>query len=441
MDFFFSLLRASLGILVLLGIAYLFSKNRKAINWRIIVSGVLLQIILGLLILKVPGFKDAFEVLSNFFVKLLDFTEAGTDFVFGNWPDLVKVQDIAGKPVLVGYLFVIKALPTIIFFSALTSGLYYLGILQKVVYAFAWIMHKLMKLSGSESLAVAANVFLGQTEAPLLVKPYVPKMTRSELMALMTGGMATIAGGVLAAFVGMLGGEDPQAREFIAKHLLSASIMSAPAAIVAAKLLVPEINPDEVSEDMKISNEKIGVNLIDALSDGASQGLKLAANVAGMLIAFIAVVAMVNYFLKDILGETLSLNAWVQEITDGKFNGFSLQFIFGVLFSPLTYLMGVDTQDILLVSSLLGEKTVINEFVAYTSLASLPQGALSQKSYVIAAYALCGFSNFSSIAIQIGGIGGLAPNRRGDLSQLGLIALLGGTIACLMTATIAGIII
>ncbi len=441
MEFLFSLLRATLGILALLGIAYAFSKNRKAINWRIIIAGVLLQVILGVLILKVPGFREGFEMLSKFFVKLLDFTEAGTDFVFGKWPALVKVQDASDKPVLVGYLFVVKALPTIIFFSALTSGLYYLGILQKIVYVFAWIMSKAMKLSGSESLAVAANVFLGQTEAPLLVKPYVPKMTLSELMALMTGGMATIAGGVLAAFVGMLGGEDPAQREFIAKHLLSASIMSAPAAIVAAKILVPETNPEAVSRDMKLSDEKIGENLIDAIADGASQGLKLAANVAGMLIAFIALIAMFNYILENLIGSPLGLNDWVKNVTDGKFSGFSLKFIFGILFSPLTYLMGVETNDILIVSSLLGEKTVINEFVAYTSLAGLPPEAISEKSKIIAAYALCGFSNFSSIAIQIGGIGGLAPNQRGNLSRLGLLALLGGTIACLMTATIAGILV
>ncbi len=434
-------LRGVVGLLVIIGVAVLFSKHRKQIYWRLVVMGVLLQLLLAIGVLKLPWFRSVFEYISQFFVKIIDFTNAGADFIFGKWPSVVEVVDAEKKkPVVVGSIFVIKALPTIIFVSALTSGLYFLGVLQRVVYAMAWVMRKTMHLSGSESLAAAANVFVGQTEAPLLIRPYVAKMTESELFALMTGGMATIAGGVLAAYVSFLGGDDPQLRQEIATHLLTASLMSAPAALVIAKILIPETHKEALERDMRITMERPGTNLIDALALGAADGLKLAANVAAMLLVFIAVIAMLNDLLYS-LGEWLHINPWIQQSTQGVYHGLSLQYLLGQLFRPLAFIIGVPWQESLIVGSLLGEKTAINEFVAYVSLAQLPTEALSHKARIIAIYALCGFSNFSSIAIQIGGIGGIAPNQRSQLSRLGLLSVLGGTLACLMTATIAGMLV
>jgi len=298
-----------------------------------------------------------------------------------------------------------------------------------------------MRLSGSESLAAAGNIFLGQTEAPLLVRPFVPQMTYSELMCLMTGGMATIAGGVLAAYVSFLGGDDPAQKAIYAAHLLSASLMNAPAGIVFAKMLIPETQADRIDRELKVNKENLGVNLIDALSNGATDGLKLALNIGGMLLAFIALIAMVNYLLKDMIGEWLGLNAWIVESTAGQFKGFSLEYILGQIFRPIAFAIGVEWKDSLQVGSLLGQKTAINEFVAYLGLAEMKTaGSISPKSILIATFALCGFSNFSSIAIQIGGIGSMAPNQQGNLSKLGFRALLGASLACLMTAAVAGAI-
>jgi CNT family concentrative nucleoside transporter len=298
-----------------------------------------------------------------------------------------------------------------------------------------------MNLSGAESLAAAGNIFLGQTESPLLIKPYLNKMTRSELLCIMSGGMATIAGGVLAAYIGFLGGDDIVQRTFFAKHLLAASVMSAPAAVVAAKILMPETK--EVNKDMRIGSHNIGDNALEAITNGTTDGLKLAVNVGAMLLVFIAIVAMINSFLSDFIGDITGLNIWVQEFTNGQYTGFSMEFILGYTLAPITWLMGVANEDIFLVGQLLGEKTILNEFVAYVSLGDLmAEGKFSsEKSIIIATYILCGFSNFASIGIQIGGIGSLAPSRRGDLSRLGFRALIGGTMASLFTAVIVGMLI
>jgi len=427
-----NILRGLLGIAVLIGIAFIFSRNRKAINWSLVWKGILIQIIFALAILKVPFIQKLFDWLSSIFVVLLGFTQEGSLFLFGN-----LISDTTSF----GYIFAFQVLPTILFFSALTSVLFYYGILQKVVYFFALIMKKTLNLSGSESLAAIGNIFLGQTESPLLIKPYIEKMTLSELLCLMSGGMATIAGGVLAAYIGFLGGNDPVQQLFFAKHLLAASVMSAPAAVVAAKILLPET--EEVNQDMNISDEQLGSNVLEAISIGTGQGIKLAVNVGAMLLVFIAFIAMVNYFLTNFVGDLTGINAWVENLTDGQFKGFSLEFILGYALAPITWLLGVCKEDIVLVGQLLGEKTILNEFVAYVSLGEMKASSrfFEEKSIIIATYILCGFANFSSIGIQIGGIGALAPSRMKDLSRLGILALIAGTLACLFTSVIVGMIL
>ena len=429
------ILRGIIGLAVLVGIALLLSKNRKRVSWRLVGVGVAMQIIIALLIGYVPIVQQAFEAMSRGFVSFLGFSINGAEFLYG---DLAKNSDaVEGTKHSLGFLFVFQALPTVIFFSAVTAGLYYLGILQKIVYVFAWIMAKTMRLSGAESMSAAGNVFLGQTEAPLLVKPFINKMTKSELLCLMTGGMATIAGSVLGAYVAFLGGGDPEQQAKFATYLLSASIMNAPAAIVMAKIFLPE--KEEVNTELKVSKDQIGVNVIDALAGGASDGVKLAANIGGMLLAFIAVIYALNWVLVDGIGEWFGLNAFVVESTGGVFQGFSLEYILGQVFRLFAFAMGVEWNETLQVGSLIGQKTVLNEFVAYLSLADMKNaGVLSEKAIIISTYALCGFANFSSIAIQIGGIGGMAKKRQGDLSKLGMRALIAATLATMMTATIAG---
>lgn len=422
------LIRGIIGISSLILLSWLFSSSRKSINWRLVFSGIILQFLFAFLVFKVKIFQTVFQWLAGFFVTILDFTRAGSEFLFGG---LLNTEGI-------GYLFAFQVLPTVIFFSALTSLLYYLGVLQKLVWGIAWIMKRTMKLSGAESLSTAANIFIGQTEAPLVVKPYISKMTRSEIMCLMTGGMATIAGGVLAAYVGFLGGEDPAGRSLFATHLLTASIMSAPAAIVIAKILVPETK--KIDDRMEISNEKLGNNALESIANGTTEGLKLAVNVGAMLLVFTAFMAMINYFFKDMIGEWTGLNKWVVEMSEGRYDGFSAQMILGYIFAPLSWLIGIHPDDILPAGQLLGEKTVLNEFFAYASFGELRSSGLlhHKKSSIILTYALCGFSNFASIGIQIGGISSLAPNQKTTLSTLGFRALIGGTFACMMTATIAG---
>lgn len=427
-----SLARGILGLSVLVFISFLMSAKRKKINWPLVIKGLIIQFIFALGILKVPFVRSVFDWVSEKFVILLSFTQKGSEFLFGG---LIADTDSFG------YIFAFQVLPTVIFFSALTSLLFYYGVLQKIVFAFAWVMKRTMKLSGAESLAAAGNIFLGQTESPLLVKPYIGKMTKSELLCLMSGGMATIAGGVLAAYIGFLGGEDVAQQIFFAKHLLAASVMSAPAAVVAAKILMPETK--EVNDKMHIEKSNIGSNALEAITNGTTEGLKLAVNVGAMLLVFIAFIAMANYLLEDFIGEITGLNAWVMDLTNGQYSGFSMQFILGYTLAPITWLMGVANQDIILVGQLLGEKTILNEFVAYVSLSDLMESGkfTSEKSIVIATYILCGFSNFASIGIQIGGIGSLAPSRKGDLSRLGFRALIGGTLASLFTAVIVGMLI
>ncbi|MCH7412126.1 NupC/NupG family nucleoside CNT transporter [Belliella sp. R4-6] len=424
MDYF----RGLLGIVVLLLVAFIFSTNKKAVDWRLVGIGVLLQAIFGYLITKVEFVASIFATVSRGFVKFLSFSEAGATFIFG---------DLATNSF--GFIFAFQVLPTIIFFSTVSAGLYYLGVLQKIVFGIAWVMSRTMRLSGAESLSAAGNIFLGQTEAPLLVRPFIPTMSKSELMCLMTGGMATIAGGVLAGYVAFLGGESLEEQSRFAAYLLGASIMNAPAAIVMSKIMIPETQKEAVNDKLEVNQENMGVNLIDAMSIGASEGLKLALNVGGMLLAFIAVIAALNFILSGLIGEWTGLNAFVLSSTDGQFSGFSLEYILGQVFRVFAWVIGVEWNQTLQVGSLLGQKTVINEFVAYLSLADMKEaGGLSPKSIVIATYALCGFSNFSSIAIQVGGIGSIAPNQQGNLSKLGMQALFAATLACLMTATIAG---
>lgn len=430
-------LRGLLGIAVLIGIAYLFSTSRKQIDWKLVGAGLLLQLIIAICVFRVPFVRSAFEGLGAGFVKFLSFALNGAEFLFG---DLAKNSDaVKNARHNLGFLFAFQALPTVIFFSAVTAGLYYLGILQRIVFVFAWIMTKTMRLSGAESLSAAGNVFLGQTEAPLLVRPFIGRMTPSELHCLMTGGMATIAGSVMGAYISFLGGTDPDQLIKFATYLLCASIMNAPAAIVMSKIFMPETQPEKIDSTLQVNKESIGVNLIDALASGAADGLKLALNIAGMLLAFIAIIFALNWILVDGIGSWTGLNQWVTESTNGAFSGFSLQYLFGQVFRVLAWVMGASWSESLQVGSLLGQKMVINEFVAYLSLADMKAGGLlSEKSVIISTYALCGFANFSSIAIQIGGIGGMAPGRQGDLSKLGLRALLAASLATMMSGTIAG---
>ena len=425
-----SVLRGILGIAVLTAILYLFSSKKKQIDWKLVGWGFFLQFIFAVGIVHVPFIAAIFDKISSFFVVVLDFTRQGSGFVFGN---LLNVDSI-------GFIFAFQILPTIIFFSALTSLMFYLGVLQKIVYGLSWVMGKFLKISGAENLSTTANIFLGQTEAPLLIKPYLPKMTRSEILCVMVGGMANTAGGVLAAYVGFLGGDDPVQQLFFAKHLLAASVMSAPATIVVAKMLLPET--EEVDERIEMTEEKVGSNIIEAIAVGTEDGLKLAFNVAAMLIVFIAMIAMVNYVLSDVVGYYTGLNDVIASATDGQYKGLSLQFALGYACAPLVWLLGVAKSDMVYIGQLLGEKTILNEFVAYTTLAKMKSEMVLKdpKSIIMATYILSGFANFSSIGIQVGGIGALAPNKRGTLSELGMKALLGGTICSLLTATIIGML-
>lgn len=426
-----SLLRGALGMFVLLLISFLLSQNRKAINWRTIGFGLAAQLLLAIGVLKVPFIQKAFEIVGKMFVKVLEFTQAGSEFLLGGMMDISSF----------GFIFLFQVLPTIIFFSALTSLLFYLGVIQKVVSAMAWILTKLLKISGAESLSVAGNIFLGQTEAPLMIKAYLEKMTKSEILLVMIGGMATVAGGVLAAYIGFLGGEDEALKLFYAKHLLTASVMAAPGAIVISKMLYPQ--QKEINTEIEVSQDNIGSNVLDAIANGTTEGLKLAANVGAMLLVFIAFIAMINYGFGKI-GNVTGLNALIANNT--PYAALSLEFILGYIFSPLMWLIGVAKEDMALMGQLLGIKLAASEFVGYIQLAELKNVASAthlkfEKSIIMATYMLCGFANFASIGIQIGGIGSLAPGQRKTLSEFGLKALIGGTIASLLSATIAGMII
>ena len=430
-----SLLRGVIGMVSLLLIAFIFSSNRRAINWRTVGIGLLLQIGIAIGILKVSFVQQIFDFVGGIFVLILDFTRAGSDFLLGN---LVNTESV-------GYIFVFQVLPTIVFFSALTSLLFYLGIIQVVVRAMALVLSKLLNISGAESLSVTGNIFLGQTEAPLMIKAYLSKMTRSEILLVMIGGMATVAGGVMASYIQYLGGNDPVMRLMFARHLLAASVMAAPGAIVISKILYPQT--EKFSNDSHVSMENVGSNVLDAIANGTTDGLKLAANVGAMLLVFVAFIAMLNYILNWIGGlgtENIpSLNQLIAENT--VYSGLSLEMILGTIFSPVMWLIGIAKEDVMLMGQLLGIKLASSEFVAYTQLSILKDIAnaphlMYNKSIIIATYMLCGFANFASIGIQIGGIGALAPNQRKTLSEFGLKAVLGGSLASLMSATIAGMI-
>jgi CNT family concentrative nucleoside transporter len=432
-----SFIRAVIGVVGLLALAYLFSEDRKKVNWRVIGGGLALQFGIALGVLRLSWIEAFFGWIAGLFATALDISVQAAAFVFGPLSDIVMMNAaFEGR----GFVFAFMALPSILFFSALSSLLYYFGILQLVVRGMAWVMSRVMRLSGAESLAAAANVFVGQTEAPLLVKPYVPKMTRSEILALMVGGMATIAGSVFAIYMGMLGGADEQSKLEFGKFLLCASAMNAPAALLIAKVLVPE--REEVSQDLTVSRESIGRNPIDALANGTTQGLQLALNVGAMLIAFYAVIMLINEMLAFFGGIALfgeaNLNQWIQESSGERFDALSLQALFGFLFAPIAWLIGVSSHEILQVGQLIGTKIFATEFFAYAELAGMKEEGLSAHSVFLSTFALCGFANFMSIGIQIGGIGALAPERRGDLASLGVKALFGGTMASLLSATIAG---
>ncbi len=415
------------GLAVLVGITWLFSNNKRAVDWKLVATGITLQIAFAAVVLLVPGGRDVFDALGKGFVKVLSFVNEGSTFIFGS---LMNVDNY-------GFIFAFQVLPTIIFFSALMGVLYHLNVMQAVVRVMAWAITKVMRVSGAETTSVCASVFIGQTEAPLTVRPYIARMTQSELITMMIGGMAHIAGGVLAAYVGMLGGSDPAQQAFYAKHLLAASIMAAPATLVVAKLLIPETGTPLTRGTVKMEVEKTSSNIIDAAAAGAGDGLKLALNIGAMLLAFIALIALLNAPLTW-FGEVTGLSAALGRPTD-------LATIFGYLLAPIAWVIGTPWADATTVGSLIGQKVVINEFVAYSELSRIVNGqvagmTLSDEGRLIATYALCGFANFSSIAIQIGGIGGLAPERRHDLARFGLRAVLGGTIATFMTATIAGVL-
>ena len=426
-----SLWRGVLGMVTLIFITFLFSSNRKAINWKTVGIGLAFQLVIAVSVLKVEFVKSGFEYVGQGFIAILGFTQAGSEFLFG---DMLDIDSF-------GYIFAFQVLPTIIFFSALTSVLFYLGIIQKIVKGMGWLLTKVLGISGAESLSVAGNIFLGQTEAPLLIKAYLEKMNKSEILLVMIGGMATVAGAVLAAYIGFLGGDDPELQLFYAKHLLAASVMAAPGAIVISKILFPQT--EKVNTDVSVSKEKIGSNILESIANGTTEGLKLAVNVGAMLLVFVAFIAMINGIL-GLVGDITSINEWV--IANTPYQSLSLELILGYTFAPLMWLIGIAQEDMALMGQLLGIKLAASEFIGYIQLADLKDVTnvthlKYQKSVIMATYMLCGFANFASIGIQIGGIGSLAPGQRKQLSKFGIKALIGGTIASLISATIAGMII
>nr|WP_321225420.1 nucleoside transporter C-terminal domain-containing protein [uncultured Psychroserpens sp.] len=440
-----SLWRGVLGMISLICIAFLFSSNRKAINWKTVGIGLAFQLIIAIGVLKVSFIKTIFEFIGQGFIEILSYTKAGSEFLFGGMLDVTSF----------GFIFAFQVLPTIIFFSALTSVLFYLGLIQRLVKGMGWLLSKVLGISGAESLSVAGNIFLGQTEAPLLIKAYLEKMNKSEILLVMIGGMATVAGAVLAAYIGFLGGEDEALQLFYAKHLLAASVMAAPGAIVISKILFPQT--EKVNTDVHVSQEKIGSNILEAIANGTTEGLRLAVNVGAMLLVFVAFIAMFNGIIGGIAGfdgftiDFLNIN-WhftsLNEIiaANTPYDSLSLEFILGYLFAPLMWLIGVANEDMALMGQLLGIKLAASEFIGYIQLADLKNAANAthlkyEKSIIMATYMLCGFANFASIGIQIGGIGSLAPGQRKQLSKFGIKALIGGTLASLISATIAGMII
>ena len=424
------ILRGLLGIAVFVGIAVLFSSDRRNIPWRVVGVGIVLQLVLAALVMHFPPMRVAVEAVGVFFVKLLGFTAEGTRFLFGSLLD--------GNTH--GVIFALAVLPSVIFFSAFSAALYYLGILQRIVRGMAWIFSKTMRLSGPETLSATANVFLGQTEAPLLIRPWLAGMTRSEILCVMVGGMATVAGAVMVAYISLLGGGDPQQQLVFATHLLTASVISVPAALLMSKILLPQT--EEVDKSLHLAQERNGVNLLDAICHGTTEGVKLAVNVGAMLLVFTALVALVNYILENWIGAPTGLNALVAQWTNGVYEDFSLEFILGILFAPIAWLMGISGDAVLQSGEFLGLRTVLNEFVSFVRLGEMKAEGLytNPRNLMILTYALTGFANFVSIGVQIGGIGALAPSQRPALAQLGWKALLGANLACFMTGAVAGIV-
>ncbi len=424
-----AILKGILGMAVLLFVAWVFSTDRKSIDWRMVIKALGLQFVIALSVIGVPAVQAGFEFVGRGFLAVLNWTGAGTRFLFGPLVD--------GS---LGFIFAFSIIPTVIFFAALTSLLFYLGIIQKVVWGMGWVLTKFMGLSGAESLSCAGNIFLGQTEAPLMVKEYIPKMTDSEIMLIMVSGMATLAGGVLAAYISMLGGGDKALELEFAKHLLSASVMAAPGAVAFSKILKPQT--EKIDNSISISKEKVGKNVLDSISNGTGEGLKLAANIGAMLLVFYALLAGFNSICYTI-GDLTTLNTLIETATDGRFTSLSMEYILSVVFYPIIWLLGLPAQDVPLVGRLLGEKLILTEFMGYQSLSEMIQEGVfsSAKSVIMATYMLCGFANFASIGIIIGGVGSLAPQKREYLSKYGFVALLGSTLVALMSAVMVGMII
>lgn len=426
-----SLLRGVVGIITVLAVSYLMSSNRKKIDWKLVGSGLLVQFALALSVLYVPFVGTLFELLGKAFIKLMDFTQAGVGFLLG--PYATKSN---------GFIFLIHSMPVIIFFTAIVSLFYHWGIIQRVVGAFSWVLRKFMNVSGAEGLVVSGNIFMGMTESPVLIKNYLPSMNRSEIFLVMVAGMGTIAGSVMATYIGMLSGGDPAARLLFAKHLLSASVMAAPGSIVIAKMLCPQTEP-VTEQEVKVSLENQHHNILEALASGTSVGIKLVVNIAAMLLVFISMVALLNYVSEGLIGKYTGLNDWVVSVTDGKQQGFTFQFILGIILSPFMWLIGVPFDDMMLVGSLLGQKTILNEFVAYFQLQQWKDAGLFvyEKSIIMSTYILCGFANISSIGILLGGLGVLTPNKQNLISKLGIPTMIGGALVSIMSATMVGMIL
>lgn len=426
-----SLLRGVVGIITVLAVSYLMSSNRKKIDWKLVGSGLLIQFVLALSVLYVPFVGTLFELLGKAFIKLMDFTQAGVGFLLG--PYATKSN---------GFIFLIHSMPVIIFFTAIVSLFYHWGIIQRVVGAFSWVLRKFMNVSGAEGLVVSGNIFMGMTESPVLIKNYLPSMNRSEIFLVMVAGMGTIAGSVMATYIGMLSGGDPAARLLFAKHLLSASVMAAPGSIVIAKMLCPQTEP-VTEQEVKVSLENQHHNILEALASGTSVGIKLVVNIAAMLLVFISMVALLNYVSEGLIGKYTGLNDWVVSVTDGKQQGFTFQFILGIILSPFMWLIGVPFDDMMLVGSLLGQKTILNEFVAYFQLQQWKDAGLFvyEKSIIMSTYILCGFANISSIGILLGGLGVLTPNKQNLISKLGIPTMIGGALVSITSATMVGMIL
>ncbi|RHJ83965.1 NupC/NupG family nucleoside CNT transporter [Parabacteroides sp. AM08-6] len=426
-----SLLRGVLGIATIIGVAWCLSYDRKRVDWKLVAGGLFMQLIFALAVLYVPFVGTALEWIGKAFIKLMDFTQAGVAFLLG--PLVTNSQ---------GFIFLLNSLPVVIFFSALVSLFYHWGIIQRVVGAFSWVLRRFMNISGAEGLVTSGNVFMGMTESPVLIKNYLPAMNRSEIFLVMVSGMGTIAGTVMGTYIGMLAGGDPIAKVLFAKHLLSASLMAAPGSIVMAKILCPQTEP---ADDRLVKMEKIGKQstMLDALAAGTATGVRLMVNIAAMLLVFIALVALANYLLEGVIGRYTGLNEWISSITGGKAEGLTFQFILGVILSPFMWLIGVPYQDIMLVGSLLGQKTILNEFVAYFQLQEWKDAGLFmyQKSVLMSTYILCGFANISSIGILLGGMGVLAPEKRELITRFGVPAMIGGALVSVLSATIIGMIL